>query len=151
LGRSPKGHFILPDHRVRNAPTVFPAHVLRRPIDVGWRDWPYRLKFSGRSVTPLLHVVDQIQIRQRPPVFINVVIAVRGDQDGADIGDAGDIRRHKSLPGLSVSRRQVEFVDFGRHLAEAIHKYRAAVGGPIDRNVFDLESSNGSDFTAVER
>ena len=39
----------------------------------------------------LLQVVDQIQIGKSAAIFVDVIVAVGRDEDGADVRDAGDI------------------------------------------------------------
>src|ERR1022692_1027068 len=84
-----------------------PSETARRPFSMVHR---------------LLDVIDQIQIGKRTAVFIDVVISIGSDQNGADIGDPGNVWWHELLPGLSASRSQVQLVDFGRHFAKSIHE-----------------------------
>ncbi len=82
---------------------------------------------DGRDARPpsfigYLTSLTRYRSEKRTAVFVDVVISIGSDQNGADIGDPGNIGWHELLPGLSTSRSQVQLVDFGRHFPETIHE-----------------------------
>src|SRR5579864_989004 len=90
----------------------------------------------------LLYVIDKIQIGEGAAVLVDVGLAVGSDEDGADVGDAGDVGRNKLLPRLFVAGGYIQFIDMSRHFAEAIHEQRLAIGGPSDRRLADVEAGD---------
>lgn len=89
--------------------------------------------YCSPSLTPgcnLPQVVHQIQIGKRATVFVDVIVAVGSDEDGANVGHAGDVWRNQLLPKLFVAAGQVQPVDRGRDFAEPVDEQRAAVASP---------------------
>jgi hypothetical protein len=70
-----------------------------------------------QEVRELLEIVHQIQIGKSAPVFVDIVVAIRCNEDGTDIGDTGNIRGHELLPDLLATCGQVQFVDGSGHFA----------------------------------
>ena len=71
---------------------------------------------------PLLDIVHQVQIREGAAVFVDVIVAVGGDQNRADIGHSRHIRQDQLFPWLLVSGSQVQFEDLSGHLAKVVQE-----------------------------
>ncbi len=79
----------------------------------------------------LVETFDQVQVGQGSVESIDERLAVRGDQDRADGGDAGWVSRYQLLPERSFSRGQIEAVDFGGNFS-----------GLVDEKSFARPGSN---------
>src|SRR5208282_2092677 len=98
-----------------------------------------------RGATPfrnLFQVVHQVQVGERATVFVDIVFAVGGDEDRADVGDAGDIRRDELFPKLLVAAGQLQPVHGRRNLAEPVDEQRSAVAGPCDGSFTRIKAGN---------
>ena len=84
------------------------------------------------SPAALLHPFHQIQIRQGPVVSVDASRTVVRDQNRADVFHSGGIGGEKLLPERSLSRGDVQTINFGRKLAGLVDIQPATGCAPTD-------------------
>src|SRR5437588_7008001 len=110
-----------------------------------------RTEYGNTGGVQLLKVIHQIQVGKRATAFVDIVIAVGSDGDGANVGDARHVRWNELFPKLFAARGQVQSVDRGGNFAEPINQQRATVAGPRDGSFSSIEVGNGPNLTAIHR